>query len=47
MLKHRLLSSADLTAGLDAIVAALVRYPGLDATAFARRVRAFVEHRDG
>lgn len=47
MLEHRLLTPADLTAGLDAIVAELMRYPALDATAFARRVREFVEHLDG
>lgn len=46
MLEHRLLTPADLTAGLDAITVELVRYPALDATSFARRVRAFVERLD-
>lgn len=43
MLEHRLFAPTDLTDGLESITAELVRYPALDATAFARRVRAFVE----
>jgi len=43
MLEHRLVTPADLTAGLDAIAAELVRHPALDAPAFSRRVRSFVE----
>lgn len=46
MLEYRLLTPADLTTGLDAIAAGLVRYPALDATAFVRRVREFVERLD-
>lgn len=36
-----------LLGALDRIRPDLVRYPGLDAPAFARRVRAFVEQRGG
>jgi hypothetical protein len=47
MLERGLFSAADLSSALDRIAGDLVRYPGLDAAAFVRRVRAFVERRRG
>jgi len=43
MRAHGLVTPADLLDALDAIAGDLMRYPGLDAEAFARRVRAFAE----
>jgi len=47
MLERGLFSAADLSGAVDRIAGDLVRYPGLDAAAFVRRVRAFVERRRG
>lgn len=43
MLERDLVGVEQLIAGLEQIEGDLVRYPGLDAVAFSRRVRAFVE----
>jgi hypothetical protein len=47
MLDRALFTLADLLDVLDRIRPGLVRYPGLDAAAFALRVRAFMEQRHG
>jgi hypothetical protein len=47
MLERRLFTPADLGAALEQIAGDLARYPGLDATAFARRVGEFLEGRRG
>ena len=43
MLARNLVSKDGLTAALDAIRPALIRYPALDGEAFERRVREFLE----
>ena len=43
MLELRLVSSDDLTSGFREIEPDLLRYPGVDATAFEERVRDFLE----
>ena len=43
MLDLRLVTTADLTSGFREIKPDLLRYPGVDATAFEERVRNFVE----
>lgn len=47
MLERDLVSKDDLRAALAEIDERLVRYPGLDADAFRRRARAFLEGDDG
>lgn len=46
MLERGLIDKPSLGAALEAIRADLIRYPGLDAEAFERRVREFLERRD-
>ncbi|HEY8432757.1 MAG TPA: hypothetical protein VIL20_30510 [Sandaracinaceae bacterium] len=43
MMERRLVSRAELRAALAEIEPLLVRYPGLDADAFRRRARSFLE----
>lgn len=43
MLERGLFTRAELLAALDRVAGDLVRYPGLDAAAFTRRVREFAE----
>lgn len=45
MLVRGLVAAPDLLSGLERIAPELIRYPALDAAAFARRVHAFLERR--
>ncbi len=43
MLEHRLVRRDELSAALDMIRPDLIRYPALDAEAFERRVKEFLD----
>ena len=46
MLARNLVARADLAAALETMWPGLLRYPALDAEAFARRVRRFLDDAD-
>ena len=43
MIERGLVTREDITSGLERIQPELIRYPALDAEAFERRVRRFLE----